>query len=138
MSAKCKKCRRSFPDHLVTNVNYSVANPICPLCALALRNKIHGLPEGTPFNGTVANDMWEEATAIIRSKQIYNMGGHMINPPEDCPSRQRANDGGEWVNLPICAYYCERRDDCDRYQQFESMTDEERRQELIDNGVKNM
>ncbi len=32
----------------------------CPVCALEIRNKVHGLPEGTPFSGLIANQQYEE------------------------------------------------------------------------------
>ena len=132
---QCKACQRDFPEHLMTVVNYSHANPICPLCALALRNKIHGLPSNTKFEGEIANDMWEEAMAVIRSRSIYPMGGHMINPPEDCPRRKVLPDGGVWADYPVCSFYCE--DKCSRYYQFQKMTEEERKEELRNNGVMN-
>jgi hypothetical protein len=33
---------------------------VCPICALDLRNQIHGLPKGTPFQGPIAQEMYEE------------------------------------------------------------------------------
>ena len=60
---KCNECKREFQDHLLAPliVGDRQVNPCCPLCALRLRNKIHGLPADTPFQGEQAHAMWEEA-----------------------------------------------------------------------------
>jgi len=34
---------------------------VCPICALEMRNALAGLPKDTPFTGTMANEMYEEA-----------------------------------------------------------------------------
>ena len=33
---------------------------LCPICALDVRNQMIGLPAGTPFQGEIANDMYED------------------------------------------------------------------------------
>ena len=65
---KCDKCRRKFPDRLIAPFMSSEGNikRACPICALEARNRIHRLPKDTPFAGTMANKMYEEAINIVR------------------------------------------------------------------------
>ena len=70
---KCSQCQRVFPQRLVALMvaaHDGVRHDeyLCPLCALKKRNAMHGLPEGTPFQGEIAQEMWEEA------KQMYPEG----------------------------------------------------------------
>lgn len=38
---------------------------------------------------------------------IKNWGGYMLNPPDHCPHRMQAKDGGVWVDNNICnGKYC--------------------------------
>lgn len=37
-----------------------VYQSICPVCALFVRNDIHGLPQRTPFDGLEARRMYDE------------------------------------------------------------------------------
>jgi len=74
MLSRCPKCKKDFPEHLI-NPMY-IACPLddsgehlmCPLCALKVRNNLHGVPEDTPFRGTIANKHWEEATEYARKR----------------------------------------------------------------------
>ncbi len=63
---ECTQCHREFPDHLINQMvmggGYAF---VCPLCALEMRNKAHGIPVGTPFRGEMAHDMWLEATEYV-------------------------------------------------------------------------
>ena len=34
--------------------------PMCPICALRTRNEMHGLPPDTPFQGEMAQQMYED------------------------------------------------------------------------------
>jgi hypothetical protein len=65
---RCDKCKKDFPDHLIApfvSSEKGVRN-CCPICALRLRNTQAGLPIDTPFQGEMANDMWEEATEYVK------------------------------------------------------------------------
>ncbi len=63
---KCTMCNISFPSHLINmlfvNGKYIKS---CPLCAQEIVNKTHGLPEGTPFRGEIAQDILEEAIEFL-------------------------------------------------------------------------
>lgn len=70
---KCKECNRGFPVHLINPmcINGEYIS-VCPICALKIRNKIHGLPEDEPFTGTIANQLYEEAVEYLKSKWKVN------------------------------------------------------------------
>lgn len=63
---KCWKCQRKFPDRLLSPMMISGGwtKPICPLCALEMRNAYHGLPKDEPFTGTQACANWQEAKKL--------------------------------------------------------------------------
>lgn len=69
---KCLECEQLFPDHLVqemaigdqTGLHYV---PLDPVCALKIRNQTAGLPINTPFQGEMANDLWEEAVEYLKT-----------------------------------------------------------------------
>lgn len=67
---KCNICKRKFPYHLVnmlyTSEGYTYA---CPICALKQTNKLHGLPENTPFQGEMAREYYEEAINYLKQKE---------------------------------------------------------------------
>jgi len=64
---KCKVCSHEFPDHLIqTGYLNGEALVACPLCQLWARNALHGLPQGTPFNGEIAQSLVDEATEYLR------------------------------------------------------------------------
>lgn len=59
---KCGFCGDAYPPHLLSDfVSSSGRVQSCPICALRELNIIHELPEGTPFQGEVAAQMYEEA-----------------------------------------------------------------------------
>lgn len=59
---KCDGCFRKFTSYLI-NPMYTKGKVemLCPLCARAIRNAMHGLPENTPFGGEIANQYYQEA-----------------------------------------------------------------------------
>ena len=59
---KCNECHKKVPAHLLLPmcINDEYTKPICPKCELRLRNKLHGLPEGTMFHGELAQAMYDE------------------------------------------------------------------------------
>ncbi len=67
---KCPQCKQKYPDHLVSlmlagNDGHILA---CPICALDIRNSIHGLPPDTPFTGELAAANYDEALEFLRSR----------------------------------------------------------------------
>lgn len=71
---KCLECEKLFPDHLIqdmaigdqTGLSYV---PLDPVCALKIRNQTAGLPLDTPFQGEMANALWEEAVEYLKSNE---------------------------------------------------------------------
>ena len=70
---QCPECKKDFSEHLIQPMYISGHSDIkdryylmCPLCALKVRNNLAGIPEDTPFKGTMANEYWEEATKYAR------------------------------------------------------------------------
>lgn len=70
------------------------------------------------------------------NKTITPMGGHLVNPPENCPWKKMAYDGGMWAEFPICGYYCELNKECERYRWFKKASDLERAREWKGVGVR--
>lgn len=67
----CENCGRSFPGHLVSIFIHNADEKLlCPICALSLRNQIHGLPEGTPFHGKIAQSIYEEAIEYLKTPRV--------------------------------------------------------------------
>lgn len=66
-TALCPECDRMFPEELIRSMcvdgDYVTT---CPVCALRIRNAHHGLPANTPFTGTIAARMHEEALTWLR------------------------------------------------------------------------
>ena len=59
---RCPKCQIEFSEHLIIPMHInSQSLPLCPLCALELRNTICGIPLDTPFEGTMAKKLYIEA-----------------------------------------------------------------------------
>ena len=76
---KCSTCKRHFPDHLISKMTVFTpldglkqTDPLCPVCALYMRNKIHGLPSGTPFNGELAEANRQEAIKWLQTNGEEN------------------------------------------------------------------
>lgn len=70
---ECPECDKKFPSHLIqpmyiVNVEgiESGYHSICSLCALEITNNIHGMPEGTPFRGEMAQALYEETVEYAR------------------------------------------------------------------------
>jgi hypothetical protein len=63
----CPNCHNTFPSRLFAPMMTSAgAVTLCPICALEVRNELHGLPEDTPFQGEVARAMYEEALTYVK------------------------------------------------------------------------
>lgn len=60
--ARCRECKRKFPPDMITSlVTNHGSSPMCPICALVIRNTMHGLPIDTPFSGEIASNMHDDA-----------------------------------------------------------------------------
>lgn len=71
---KCLECEQLFPDHLIqdmaigdkTGLHYV---PLDPVCALKIRNQTAGLPLDTPFQGEMAQALYEEAVEFLEKQK---------------------------------------------------------------------
>jgi hypothetical protein len=70
---KCNKCEQKFPDHLVQPMTISdPENPelcyllVCPICALAITNEVHGINRTGFSPGTRAQEMLQEARRFLK------------------------------------------------------------------------
>ena len=65
----CAECRRQYPADLITSMftggEYIMVDAVC---ALKIRNAVHGLPKGTPFNGPLAHRLWQKTTEYNSKK----------------------------------------------------------------------
>ncbi len=76
---KCPDCKRDFPAHLLSEMAISDDAGLryemkCPLCALAAINRLHGLPEQTPFRGERAKAMYAEAVSHLKNTEGQTHG----------------------------------------------------------------
>lgn len=63
----CTMCDREFKTNMIREMVTSEGNYfVCPICALEIRNKMHGLPEGTPFRGEMAQGLYDDALVYLR------------------------------------------------------------------------
>ena len=68
----CAECKRTFPAMLIQPLVTNIAahpRPMCPICALRLRNALAGLPADTPFTGTMAKRLHRLALDHIAGKE---------------------------------------------------------------------
>jgi len=68
---KCTTCHCDFPRELLSELVVGNGKTLerslkCPICALEIINKTHGLPAGTPFRGSIASDMHKQALEHLR------------------------------------------------------------------------
>jgi len=124
-----------MPKYLVGKYPKVFKSPICPICALRLTNIILGKPPGTPFDREADQEGIDEAKIFLYTQSKKNIGGHIINPPEDCPHGFRLPDGGKWADLGNCNRTC--KSHCTRYYQWKRMSVEDRKAELYENGIIN-
>lgn len=74
--AKCPECGYKYPCELVISWNYNGAYiETCPICALAMRNALHGLPHDEPFTGTQASRLYDEAMEYAKKHNYKVLGG---------------------------------------------------------------
>lgn len=135
MYKKCVVCKKVLPEYLVGSYPLVFQNPVCPVCALRITNKLLRKPPGTPFKKDSDQEALLEAKTFFTVQNKHNRGGHMINPPEECPFRFVQRDKGEWVDLGNCNRTC--KDQCIRFYQWKRMGADERKDELFDNGILN-
>lgn len=67
MKRKCPKCKREFSEHIIQPlfINGGYLD-VCAICALEIVNTTCGLPLDTPFQGTMAKQLYEEAVKEIQ------------------------------------------------------------------------
>ena len=56
----CEYCNK---DRLVLSPMFTsegVYQSICAICALFVKNDVHGLPQNTPFDGEIARQMYDD------------------------------------------------------------------------------
>ena len=65
---QCPQCEKDLPEHLLQPlmVNGAHTEPMCPICALGIINKTHGINR-KEFAGTQAQEMLREAKKHVRS-----------------------------------------------------------------------
>jgi hypothetical protein len=69
----CQDCQRDFPADLLNVLEAGTVGgsagqkTVCPVCALAIINGIHGLPPGTPFRGPRAAALYGRALAHLKA-----------------------------------------------------------------------
>ena len=69
----CHGCNRKFPAELIQPFFSTEGNAkLCPICALERRNKLHGLPPNTPFQGGEAHRLWTEALEYLAKNLTRN------------------------------------------------------------------
>lgn len=61
--SKCKECKFNYKNEEVMQplITSKGTQLLCAICALKVRNQLHGLPENTPFQGEQAQYMYELA-----------------------------------------------------------------------------
>ena len=64
--------------------------------------------------------------------RIQNVGGHMINPPDECSYRKKFPDS-IWVDLTCCFVVC--KNHCEKYEWYARATRRMRIRYLQRNGV---
>lgn len=76
MIETCEQCKIEFPMlfYAPMYVDGAYCN-ICPVCALALRNKLAGLPKDTPFTGKIAQGAVEDFKEWKKWKEKINEKG---------------------------------------------------------------
>lgn len=69
--ATCGECGQAWPArlvHVMASSDPAVhGKALDPICALRLRNALHGLPPGTPFGGEMAAQLHAEALRWARA-----------------------------------------------------------------------
>ena len=68
---KCHECGEKFPSEILSPMMVcgEYTGLICGVCALKIRNETHGLPIDTPFQGEVAQWMYEKALEIKHKRR---------------------------------------------------------------------
>ena len=70
----CGECNRMFPSHLMMPFKRTEAidlPPMCPLCALDLKNRLLRLPKGMPFINPIKRKLYLEALEYAEGR--YNI-----------------------------------------------------------------
>jgi hypothetical protein len=63
---KCEKCAVNYPNNLVQPFISSEGNYwLCGICARDVKNKMHGLPLDTPFQGEEAQRIYDRCKTFL-------------------------------------------------------------------------
>lgn len=66
---QCPRCSKNFPAHLIQTMFTSNGNfVVCPICALQIKNEVHGLNDNA-FVGKKANKMLIEARKFLKRQR---------------------------------------------------------------------
>lgn len=133
MYKKCAQCKKTFPEYMVSDYKNLLKTPLCAVCAKTLLDKVFGRSPEAGFKDENEREFYEETRDFINNKSKRVFGGHLINPPEECPFRFKNLDGGVWTDLGNCIASC--KDRCVRYYKFKGMSKEERLEELFEESV---
>ena len=74
-----------------------------------------------------------KAKDISKKGLLQNVGGHLLNPPEECCYRKSFPDKSIWADLGCCSNVCKNK--CSLFKWFLKASEPERVQYLIDNNV---
>ncbi len=75
----------------------------------------------------------KKAKKIVVSFRSF--GGHLFNPPQSCPFRRRAADGGVWTDLGCCISNCQ--EACNQYLYYIKLNPNQKQEHLKVQGVLN-
>ena len=63
----------------------------------------------------------------VAKKKEFPRGGHVPDPPEDCPYKKKFEEGGKWwAESVLCAYYCQDSRTCKAFKDYLFDTKQER------------
>lgn len=68
--ALCEKCKTDYPVHLINCMYVTGCHlDVCPICALAISNEVHGMERENFAKGSLAQAMLEEAREIQKKSE---------------------------------------------------------------------
>ena len=133
----CNKCKRNVLEYMLDNYPHVYPKGICPSCGKISLNALNKKNPDTPFDDPDQEELFQEFEEF-RGDLSLNVGGHMINPPEDCEFKVNFGDKAIWVNVALCGSgrkICKKVKSCSRFNEFKLMSLSERKEELLDNLI---
>lgn len=71
---KCDKCKTRYPKRFIQSMCINgLYHRVCPQCANNIRNEVHGLPMGTPFQGKEARQLHKVFTKWKQRQKRFKM-----------------------------------------------------------------